>query len=148
MIISLINPEDLSDKRLKTEFKYILPLIKKAKAEFRCRGYHSFVNSDNFPLGYVTGMGSDNFFFNKIKYLYRRYNDILLELGERELLSDDKLKRKVINLSKKRKLVPEHMWGSYTPTNLDIQKSVHHVIQERNKKKYTRQMKETYSKYL
>lgn len=148
MIISLINVEDLTDRRLKYEFKYIMKIVKKAKEEFKQRGSHSFVNSDNFPLGYVTGMACEIFFFNKLKYIYRRHNELLLELGERKLISEDKLKSKIVNMKRKRKSTPEHMWNDYNPSDLDMRKSIYDVINNRNKTKYNRKIKEIYSKYL
>lgn len=109
-----INPEELTDKHLIAEHREITRIPNAVKSgRFSMKGQ---------PSEFCLGKGHVKFFYDKLKYLGKRYIMLYLEC-----------RRRGFNVTYKIdsfKDIPEEHFNDYIPTERDI-----HIIKERIKQK-------------
>ena len=105
--VNLIEADRICDQQLKAEYKLIKKIIKLARIEFSNHGRFSFFYSKNFPKTYCTGGLHNCFFFDKMKFICKRFNEVLAEIKERDLFEP---KSKEIDLDKKSKTFHDRDW--------------------------------------
>ena len=77
--INVVPVQTLSDKHLLAEYKEITrPFNKVIK-----RVYNNTMGNVTIPDNYVLGKGHETFFFNKLKWLHDRYDQLFVELKAR-----------------------------------------------------------------
>jgi deoxyribonuclease (pyrimidine dimer) len=100
-----IPPSELTDKHLIAEAREIKRIPNcVAKGRFKLDGQ---------PKQFKLGTGHVKFFYDKLGYLLKRYEQLYLECIKRKF--------NVQNYSNAWDNVPEHLMGDYTPTKKDVQ---------------------------
>jgi len=124
MTVSLVEPDRMSDVQIIKEYKAILKSLKLIKSDIKNK--YDFSKSVNFPKQYVIFGMNSIFFYDKIKYLYKRINKVIAEIFERGL----KYKKLVTpyKFKKVKKLFPECLWNDFRPSESDMEISELHVI--------------------
>lgn len=107
-----IPVERLSDKHLLAEHREIKRIpntIKSGKARI-----------EDLPEKFTMGKGHVKFFYNKLKYLYRRYAHIHLECKLRGFNVTDYSEAFDVSEGKYGSDIQIGLWNDYTPTKEDI----------------------------
>lgn len=79
--INLVDPKLLTDQHLLAEFREIARLPKNLQQSLNRKSKQ--FSLDEIPKEYVLGKGHVKFFFNKFKFLQKRYESIVEELHNR-----------------------------------------------------------------
>lgn len=116
-ISATIRPEELCDQMLIAEHREIVRIpncIKSGKAK---------VNIDKIPKEFRLGTGHVVFFYNKIAYLYARYNKLRQECLRRGF--------NVQNYSDAFKDIPKELWNTWIPNEEIVRPILVERINER-----------------
>jgi deoxyribonuclease (pyrimidine dimer) len=81
--INCISISDLTNKHLLAEYKEITRPFNKVLNRINKYGVDKALDDVDIPTSYVLGKGHESFFFNKLKWLLHRYQDLGYELVER-----------------------------------------------------------------
>jgi hypothetical protein len=115
--INLVEPHQLTDKHLMAEYRE-LPRIFTAVIKLQEQG--KTPADVDIPDHYVLGKGHVKFFYDKIKWLNRRYEKLYEELINRQYKLDSELYDSV-SYQVNDKLWGNRFWGlHYKPTPEDI----------------------------
>lgn len=113
--INVVPVGCLSDKHLMAEYRE-LPRIFTAVKKISKHGEKPY--DIDIPEKYKLGTGHVKFFYNKIGYLYSRYNEIYQELINRGFNLDYELYYTI--KTDARQTIDDEWWGDYTPEYEDI----------------------------
>lgn len=113
--INLVEPSQLTDKHLLAEYKEITRPFNKVIKRIEKYGVDKALDNVTIPEKYVLGAGHESFFFDKLCWLYFRYNDLFLELLERGF-SIDREKYMGIVHHFHDTLAETPYWNVYKPT--------------------------------
>ena len=92
--INTISPEYLIDKHLMAEYRE-LPRIFTAVRKLQEQGKGP--EDVDIPEKYCLGQGHNKFFYSKLEWLHKRYEDIFCELLARSFHIDDDLYRRIFD---------------------------------------------------
>jgi hypothetical protein len=98
-----ILPNELTDKHLMAEHREIKRVpncVSKGRYNLKCQ-----------PESFTLGLGHVKFFYDKLGYLKKRYEELYLECVRRNF--------KVQYYGDAWNGIPEHLMGDYTPTDKD-----------------------------
>ena len=120
MRINIINVKELTDQHLTAEYREIkmlpLALVKSIKSK---KG----LDLKETPREFTLNTGHGKFFYNKIKFIENRFEQILVEMRERGFKTDcDKLYQDKDDYSAMMLFgkVSPRFYGDYTPTEVGI----------------------------
>ncbi len=113
--INLVPPSVLTDKHLLAEYRE-LPRVFTAVRKLIEQGKKP--EDIEIPESYVLGKGHVKFFYNKMIWLFNRFNDLVLELDERSFDIDLKLAKDIDNQWSI--FYDSGWWNDYTSTPEEI----------------------------
>ena len=119
--INLINPSELSDQHLIAEYREIFMVGSALRRSMKSKKWKD--SKGNLPKEFTLNIGHVKFFYNKGKYLHKRYLDLIEEMQSRGMNPD--LRRKF-----KRSQWPNDLYKDWKPTNKDFQ-----IVRNRIKEK-------------
>jgi len=119
--INLIKPSELSDQHLIAEYREIFMIGSALQRSMQSKGWHS--TKKNLPKEFTLNIGHVKFFYDKGKYLYKRYLDLIDEMKSRGMNPNPERQFKI-------KQWPEELYKDWKPTEKDMQ-----VIRKRIKEK-------------
>tara|TARA_B100000029_G_scaffold514609_1_gene618101 strand:+ start:1582 stop:1986 length:405 start_codon:yes stop_codon:yes gene_type:complete len=119
--INIISPSELTDQHLIAEYREIFMVAGSLKRTLNSK--NGFVES-KVPNNYTLNSGHVYFFYNKGKYLYKRYSLIMKEMKNRGFKPDDNRK------FPKEIFIENNLFNDWKPNQNDIK-----LIKKRIKEK-------------
>jgi len=119
--INIISPSELTDQHLIAEYREIFMVAGSLKRTLNSK--NGFVES-KVPNNYTLNSGHVYFFYNKGKYLYKRYSLIMKEMKNRGFKPDDNRK------FPKEIFIENNLFNDWEPNQNDIK-----LIKKRIKEK-------------
>jgi len=117
--INIVNPRELTDQHLVAEYREIFMVGSSLQRSLKSKSWD--INS--IPKRYTLNTGHVKFFYNKGKYLYKRYSDLRKEMRSRGMNPDSS---RVF----KREQWPDELWNDWMPLVGDY-KIIRQRIQEK-----------------
>lgn len=105
--INLVEPEELMDQHLIAEYREIRLLCANLKRTLNSK--HGFVES-KVPKQFTLNSGHVYFFYNKGKYLHKRFGEIKVEMMQRGFQPNNPFPREAW---------PKKLYNDWTPTERD-----------------------------
>jgi|TARA_B100001996_G_C18115892_1_gene383251 deoxyribonuclease (pyrimidine dimer) len=102
--INIVNPRELTDQHLVAEYREIFMVGSSLQRSLKSKSWD--INS--IPKRYTLNTGHVKFFYNKGKYLYKRYSDLRKEMRSRGMNPDSS---RVF----KREQWPDELWNDWMP---------------------------------
>ncbi len=90
--INLVNPQELSDQHLIAEYREIFMVGSALQRSIKSKNWDKTFSS--IPREFTLNKGHVKFFYNKGKYLHKRYLDLTLEMKKRGMNPDPQRKFK------------------------------------------------------
>tara|TARA_Y100001934_G_C11802099_1_gene517611 strand:+ start:62 stop:472 length:411 start_codon:yes stop_codon:yes gene_type:complete len=90
--INLVLPSELSDQHLVAEYREIFMVGSSLQRSLKSKNWEKTLA--NIPKKYTLNKGHVTFFYNKGKYLYKRYKLLIKEMKNRGMNPDPKRKFK------------------------------------------------------
>ena len=90
--INLVDPSELSDQHLVAEYREIFMVGSSLQRSLKSKNWEKTLA--NIPKKYTLNKGHVTFFYNKGKYLYRRYELLIEEMKNRGMNPDSERKFK------------------------------------------------------
>ena len=90
--INLVDPSDLSDQHLVAEYREIFMVGSSLQRSLKSKNWEKTLA--NIPKKYTLNKGHVTFFYNKGKYLYKRYELLIEEMKNRGMNPDSERKFK------------------------------------------------------
>ncbi|ABX09126.1 pyrimidine dimer DNA glycosylase/endonuclease V [Prochlorococcus marinus] len=119
--INLVKPIELSDQHLIAEYREIFMIGSALQRSMKSPNWN--ITKESLPKNFTLNTGHVRFFYNKGKYLYKRYLDIIEEMKRRGMNPNP---RRLFN----KEQWPDELYNDWTPNEIDIQ-----VVKERIKEK-------------
>lgn len=117
--INIINPSELTDQHLVAEYRELFMVGSSLQRSLKSPNW----NVNNIPKKFTLNKGHVMFFYDKGKYLSKRYDDLRLEMKNRGMKPD---KTRVF----KREQWPDELYNDWTPT-VEDQNIIRKRIEER-----------------
>ena len=90
--INIINPKELTDQHLIAEYREIFMVGSSLQRSLKSKNWEKTLA--NIPKKYTLNKGHVTFFYNKGKYLYKRYELLIEEMKNRGMNPDSERKFK------------------------------------------------------
>lgn len=90
--INLVDPSELSDQHLVAEYREIFMVGSSLQRSLKSKNWEKTLA--NIPKKYTLNKGHVTFFYNKGKYLYKRYDLLIEEMKNRGMNPDSERKFK------------------------------------------------------
>ena len=90
--INLVDPSELSDQHLVVEYREIFMVGSSLQRSLKSKNWEKTLA--NIPKKYTLNKGHVTFFYNKGKYLYKRYELLIEEMKNRGMNPDSERKFK------------------------------------------------------
>ena len=90
--INLVDPSELSDQHLVAEYREIFMVGSSLQRSLKSKNWEKTLA--NIPKKYTLNKGHVTFFYNKGKYLYKRYELLIKEMKNRRMNPDSERKFK------------------------------------------------------
>lgn len=119
--INLVPISELADQHLVAEYREIFMVGSSLQRSLKSPNWRKTKNS--LPKDFTLNKGHVKFFYNKGKYLYNRYLDLVEEMKSRGMSPDP-------NRIFKREQWPDDLFQDWSPTDRDLL-----IIRERIKEK-------------
>ena len=110
--INLVHPSELSDHHLIAEYREIFMVGAALQRSMRSKSWE--ITKNNLPKQFTLNTGHVKFFYNKGKYLHKRYLELINEMQNRGMNPD--LKREF-----KKGQWPEEFYNDWQPRKKDFQ---------------------------
>tara|TARA_B100000287_G_C20611208_1_gene772125 strand:+ start:916 stop:1329 length:414 start_codon:yes stop_codon:yes gene_type:complete len=117
--INIVPPSELTDQHLVAEYREIFMVGSSLQRSLKSKSW----NINKIPEKFTLNKGHVMFFYDKGKYLSKRYNQLRYEMCIRGMNPD-------VNRVFKRDQWPEHLWNDWTPT-IEDQKITRKRIEEK-----------------
>ena len=91
--INLVDPSELSDQHLVAEYREIFMVGSALQRSMQSQNWKDTV--DNLPKEFTLNKGHVKFFYNKGRYLEKRYHKIVKEMLKRDMNPDPNRKFKI-----------------------------------------------------
>ena len=117
--INIINPSELTDQHLVAEYRELFMVGSSLQRSLKSPNW----DVNNIPKKFTLNKGHVMFFYDKGKYLSKRYDDLRLEMKNRGMKPD---KTRVF----KREQWPDELYNDWTPT-VEDQNIIRKRIEER-----------------
>ena len=102
--INIVEPSEFTDQHLVAEYREIFMVGSSLQRSLKSKSWD--INS--IPKRYTLNTGHVKFFYNKGKYLYKRYSDLRKEMRSRGMNPDSS---RVF----KREQWPDELWNDWMP---------------------------------
>ena len=109
--INLINPNELSDQHLIAEYREIFMVGSALQRSLKSLNWQK--TRESLPEKFTLNRGHVKFFYNKGKYLHKRYISISKEMRNRGMNLDP-------NRRFKREQWPDYLYNDWKPNRIDI----------------------------
>ncbi len=119
--INLVSPNQLSDQHLIAEYREIFMVGSALQRSMRSPGWER--TKEMLPQEFTLNKGHVKFFYNKGKYLHKRYLKLIDEMKNRGMNPDQ-------NRRFKQEQWPRELYNDWDPTEKDFE-----IIKERIKQK-------------
>ena len=117
--INIVHPSELTDQHLIAEYREIFMVGSSLQRSLKSKNW----NPKDIPIKFTLNTGHVKFFYDKGKYLFKRYDELRIEMKARGMNPDD---TRVF----KREQWPDELWNDWTPS-LEDYKLIRHRIEER-----------------
>ena len=117
--IDIINPSELTDQHLVAEYRELFMVGSSLQRSLKSPNW----DVNNIPKKFTLNKGHVMFFYDKGKYLSKRYDDLRLEMKNRGMKPDE---TRVF----KREQWPDELYNDWTPT-VEDQNIIRKRIEER-----------------
>ena len=117
--INIINPSELTDQHLVAEYRELFMVGSSLQRSLKSPNW----DVNNIPKKFTLNKGHVMFFYDKGKYLSKRYDDLRLEMKNRGMKPDE---TRVF----KREQWPDELYNDWTPT-VEDQNIIRKRIEER-----------------
>jgi|TARA_B100000029_G_scaffold309241_1_gene301830 deoxyribonuclease (pyrimidine dimer) len=117
--INIIDPSELTDQHLIAEYREIFMVGSSLQRSLKSKSW----DIKSIPKQYTLNKGHVKFFYDKGKYLSKRYDDLRKEMKARGMNPDD---TRVF----KREQWPNELWNDWTP-RIEDYKIIRKRIQEK-----------------
>ena len=115
--INLVDPSDLSDQHLVAEYREIFMVGPSLQRSLKSLNWNK--TKETLPKEFTLNKGHVKFFYNKGKYLYNRYLELIKEMKNRGMKPDPLRKFK-------REQWPDELFNDWIPSANDLE-----IIRER-----------------
>ncbi len=122
--INLVDPGDLSDQHLVAEYREIFMVGPALQRSLKSKN-----GLTDIPKEFTLNKGHVKFFYNKGKYLHKRYKELIAEMKRRGMKPDPTRKFK-------REQWPNELYKDWTPKDQDITIIRERIQQRINQKPY------------
>ncbi len=119
--INLVDPSELSDQHLVAEYREIFMVGSSLQRSLKSKNWEKTLA--NIPVKYTLNKGHVTFFYNKGKYLYKRYKLLIKEMKNRGMNPDSERKFKTEQW-------PDELFNDWEP-ELDDYKVIRARIKEK-----------------
>ena len=119
--INLVDPSELSDQHLVAEYREIFMVGSSLQRSLKSKNWEKTLA--NIPKKYTLNKGHVTFFYNKGKYLYKRYKLLIKEMKNRGMNPDSERKFKTEQW-------PDELFNDWEP-ELDDYKVIRARIKEK-----------------
>ena len=119
--INLVAPSELSDQHLVAEYREIFMVGSSLQRSLKSKNWEKTIA--NIPKKYTLNKGHVTFFYNKGKYLYKRYELLIKEMKNRGMNPDSERKFKTEQW-------PDELFNDWEP-ELDDYKVIRARIKEK-----------------
>ena len=119
--INLVDPSELSDQHLVAEYREIFMVGSSLQRSLKSKNWEKTLA--NIPKKYTLNKGHVTFFYNKGKYLYKRYELLIEEMKNRGMNPDSERKFKTEQW-------PDELFNDWEP-ELDDYKVIRARIKEK-----------------
>ncbi len=109
--INLVDPEELSDQHLIAEYREIFMVGSALQRSIRSPNWPT--NKNKLPNNFTLNKGHVRFFYNKGKYLHRRYLKLIAEMQSRGMKPDPRRLFKVEQW-------PSQLYKDWEPSASDL----------------------------
>ena len=123
--INLVNPQELSDQHLIAEYREIFMVGSSLQRSIKSRNWVNTKKS--LPISFTLNKGHVKFFYDKGKYLYKRYLNIIDEMKRRGMNPDPDRKFK-------KEQWPNELFNDWQPNESDIRIIRERIFQKINQK--------------
>ena len=110
--INLVKPSELSDQHLVAEYREIFMVGSALQRSIKSKNWKNTIES--LPEEFTLNVGHVKFFYNKGKYLHKRYLELIKEMRRRGMNPDPNRK---FNLGQ----WPNDLYQDWEPTSKDIE---------------------------
>ena len=117
--INIINPSELTDQHLVAEYRELFMVGSSLQRSLKSPNW----DVNNIPKKFTLNKGHVMFFYDKGKYLSKRYDDLRLEMKNRGMKPDEP---RIF----KREQWPDELYNDWTPT-VEDQNIIRKRIEER-----------------
>ena len=117
--INIVHPSELTDQHLIAEYREIFMVGSSLQRSLKSKNW----NPKDIPIKFTLNTGHVKFFYDKGKYLSKRYDELRIEMKARGMTPD-------ITRVFKREQWPDELWNDWTPS-LEDYKLIRHRIEER-----------------
>ena len=117
--INIVHPSELTDQHLIAEYREIFMVGSSLQRSIKSKNW----NPKDIPIKFTLNTGHVKFFYDKGKYLFKRYDELRIEMKARGMNPDD---TRVF----KREQWPDELWNDWTPS-LEDYKLIRQRIEDR-----------------
>jgi|TARA_B110001454_G_C12701620_1_gene426800 deoxyribonuclease (pyrimidine dimer) len=109
--INLVQPDELSNQHLVAEYREIFMVGSSLQRSLRSLNWDK--TKQTLPEEFTLNVGHVKFFYNKGKYLHKRYIELVKEMRRRGMKPD-------IGRKFKREQWPDELYNDWQPTDKDL----------------------------
>ena len=110
--INLVNPKELTDQHLVAEYREIFMVGSSLQRSMKSKSWNKTIN--NIPKEFTLNKGHVTFFYNKGKYLDKRYTKLVNEMKRRGMKPDP-------NRKFKKSQWPNYLYNDWKPKIKDLE---------------------------
>ena len=117
--INIVHPSELTDQHLIAEYREIFMVGSSLQRSLKSKNW----NPKDIPIKFTLNTGHVKFFYDKGKYLFKRYDELRIEMKARGMTPD-------VTRVFKREQWPDELWNDWTPS-LEDYKLIRQRIEDR-----------------
>ena len=123
--INLVDPNELSDQHLVAEYREIFMVGPALQRSLKSPNWNK--TKETLPKEFTLNGGHVKFFYNKGKYLQKRYKELIEEMKNRGMNPDP-------SRTFKREQWPDDLYNDWLPTTKDLEIIRERITQRINQK--------------
>ena len=123
--INLIDPSELADQHLVAEYREIFMVGPALQRSLKSPNWNK--TKETLPKEFTLNGGHVKFFYNKGKYLHKRYEELIEEMKSRGMNPDP-------SRTFKREQWPDDLYNDWLPTTKDLEIIRERITQRINQK--------------
>jgi len=110
--INLVEPSELADQHLVAEYREIFMIGSALARSLKSKNWNKTL--DTLPVEFTLNSGHVKFFYNKGKYIHKRYDSLVEEMKRRGMNPDPERKFKTFQW-------PDYLYRDWDPTDKDLE---------------------------